>query len=61
MNNYTKKARYLGKSEGISLTENKMYEMLGFESGFIRIIDDTNEDYLYDPDLFEIYEEECKY
>lgn len=51
------KAKYLGKSEGISLTENKIYECLGLEHGFIRIIDDTEEDYLYDPNLFEILED----
>lgn len=51
------KAKYLGKSEGISLTENKNYEVLGFENGFIRIIDDTGEDYLYDPEKFEIIED----
>lgn len=48
------KVKYLGKSEGISLTENKIYEALGYESGFIRIIDDTEEDYLYDPERFEV-------
>ena len=46
------KVKYMGKSEGISLTENKIYQSLGYEHGFIRIIDDTEEDYLYDPDLF---------
>ena len=51
------KVRYLGKSEGISLTENKIYESLGYESGFIRVVDDTDEDYLYDPDKFEVVEE----
>lgn len=30
--------------------------MLGYESGFIRIIDNTGEDYLYEPDDFEIVE-----
>ena len=42
---------------GISLTHNKIYEALGFESGFIRVIDDTDEDYLYEPDNFVIIEE----
>ncbi|WP_455257316.1 hypothetical protein [Peptoniphilus asaccharolyticus] len=52
------KVKYLGKSEGISLTKNKIYEALGYESGFIRIIDDTEEDYLYDQELFEIVDED---
>lgn len=50
------KAKYTGKDEGISLTKNKIYEALDYESGFIRIIDDTGEDYLYDPENFKILE-----
>lgn len=50
------KAKYLRDSRGISLTKDKLYEVLGYESGFIRIIDNTEEDYLYDPDDFEIIE-----
>lgn len=47
------KVRYIGEDFGISLTKGEIYEALGFESDFIRIIDDTDEDYLYDPDDFE--------
>lgn len=50
------KVKYIGKDEGISLTKNKIYEALGYECGFIRIVDDTDEDYLYDPDRFIIIE-----
>ncbi len=50
------KVKYIGKDEGISLTKNKIYEALGYECGFIRIVDDTDEDYLYDPDDFLIIE-----
>lgn len=50
------KAKYIGKDEGISLTKNKIYEALGYECGFIRIVDNTDEDYLYDPDNFIIIE-----
>ena len=32
-------------------------KLKGFEKGFIRIIDDTGEDYLYDPEKFEIIED----
>lgn len=48
------KAKYLRESKGISLTKDKLYEVIDYESGFIRIIDNTDEDYLYDPDDFEI-------
>lgn len=58
MKHTKKRVRYTGPSEGISLTHNKIYEALGFESGFIRVIDDTDEDYLYEPDNFVIIEDE---
>ena len=42
------KLKYIGESFGVdSLTNNKVYECLGFESGMFRIIDDSDEDYLY--------------
>ena len=42
------KVRYIGKSFGVdSLTNRKVYECLGEELGFLRIIDDSGEDYLY--------------
>jgi hypothetical protein len=46
------KVKYIGKSQGISLTENKIYEALGYEHGFVRVVDDTDEDYLYEPSSF---------
>ena len=52
------KVKYIKKSDGISLTKDKIYECLGYEQGFIRVIDDTDEDYLYDPDNFEIIDDE---
>lgn len=54
------KVRYIGENWGISLTKDKIYECLAFEHDFIRIVDDTDEDYLYDPDLFEILDDENK-
>lgn len=42
------KVKYVGESFGaVSLTNGKIYECLGFESGMLRIIDDSEEDYLY--------------
>ena len=52
------KVKYVGDTIGLALTKNKIYEALGFESGFIRIIDDTDEDYLYEPENFVIIENE---
>jgi hypothetical protein len=36
-----------------SLTLGKVYEVLSVERGWYRIVDDTEEDYLYPPYLFE--------
>lgn len=42
------KVRYIGESFGVdSLTNGKVYECIGIEDPFLRIIDDSEEDYLY--------------
>lgn len=42
------KVRYVGQSFGVDgLTDGKVYECLGVEGPFLRIIDDSGEDYLY--------------
>ena len=42
------KVKYIGESFGaVSLTNGKIYECLGFDSGMLRVIDDSDEDYLY--------------
>lgn len=46
------RVRYIGKSFGIDgLSNGKEYEVLAYDedSGALRIIDDSGEDYLYDP------------
>lgn len=40
----------------LSLTLNKIYECIGEENGWYRIIDDSEEDYLFPKDIFEIVE-----
>lgn len=45
------KVRYVGTSFGIdSLTNGEIYEVLGYEPelGWLRVVDDSDEDYLYD-------------
>ena len=45
------RVRYVGVSFGVdSLTNGKIYEVLGVEPGmgWLRVIDDSDEDYLYD-------------
>lgn len=42
------KLRYLGPSFGVdSLSDGKTYECLGVDAGLLRIVDDSDEDYLY--------------
>lgn len=48
------RVRYLGQTDFLVLTHGKIYEVLSVERGWYRIIDDSGEDYLYPPQLFEI-------
>lgn len=42
------RVKYIGESFGVDgLTNNKTYKCIGIESGMLRIIDDSKEDYLY--------------
>ena len=51
------KVRFLGEDDPLALLHNKVYEVLAVEKLGYRIVDETNEDYLYPPELFEIVEE----
>ena len=51
------KVKYLGDSDPLSLINGKVYEVLSIEYGYYRIVDETDDDYLYDTDLFEVVEE----
>lgn len=48
--------KYLGESSPIELLNGKCYEVLSVEDGWYRIIDETDEDYLYPPEAFELIE-----
>lgn len=50
------KVRYIGKSEPKVITNGKIYEVISIDDEKYRIVDDTNDDYLYAPDLFEVVE-----
>lgn len=50
------KVKYIGETD-VSLTNGTIYEVLGVESGCYRIVDNTDEDYLFMPEEFEIIEE----
>jgi hypothetical protein len=46
--------RYIGESDPLALIHGKEYEVLSVEQSWYRIVDETEEDYLYPPDAFEI-------
>lgn len=50
------KVKYIGKSDP-SLTNGKIYEVLSIEKTCYRIVDNTDEDFLFLPEEFEIVEE----
>lgn len=49
------KVKYIDQSD-VSLTNGKIYEVISIEHGWYRIVDDTEEDYLFSPDEFVITE-----
>jgi len=40
----------------VSLTREKEYEVISVGKGWFRIVDDTAEDYLFEPERFEVVE-----
>lgn len=50
------RVKYLGKTKFLSLTHHKIYDVISVEKEWYRIIDDSGEDYLYPPYIFEILE-----
>lgn len=51
------KVRYIGEDDPLGLRKNKVYEVISVEKKLYRIVDETNEDYLFFPEMFEIIEE----
>ena len=45
--------KYIGETN-YSLTNGKKYKVIGIEEGYYRIVDNSGEDYLFDPEDFEI-------
>ena len=51
------KVRYIGKnSDPLYFIRGREYEKLGEEHGLWRVVDETEEDYLYPPSWFEAIE-----
>lgn len=51
------KVKFIKETISLSLTKNKVYDVISMEKKWYRIIDDSGEDYLYPPENFEIVEE----
>lgn len=51
------KVKYIGETDSATFNSDEVYDVLSVEGGWYRIIDKTNEDYLYPPELFEVIEE----
>lgn len=50
------KIKYIGETDFLVLTHNIINDVISIEKEWYRIIDDSGEDYLYPPELFEIVE-----
>ena len=48
--------RFLEETTFLELTHDRVYEVLSIEKEWYRIVDDSEDDYLYPPELFEIVE-----
>jgi len=46
------KVRFLGDTNFLVLTHNKIYYVVSVEKGWYRIVDDSGSDYLYPPEVF---------
>lgn len=45
--------RFIGATSPLVLTNGKEYNVLSVEKRWLRVVDDSGEDYLYPPELFE--------
>ena len=50
------KVCYTGETSFLICTNGKVYDVLSVEKGWYRIVDDSGDDYLYPPQLFEVVE-----
>ena len=50
------KIKYKGETSFLIATKGKIYDVLSVEKGWYRIMDDSGEDSLYPPEMFEVVE-----
>lgn len=48
-----KRVKYIGETD-CSLINGKVYDVIGIEKDWYRILDETEDDYLFPPEEFEI-------
>lgn len=46
----------MGETSFLELTHDKVYDVISIEKGWYRLVDDSDEDYLYSPEDFEVVE-----
>ena len=51
------KIKYIGERD-VDIIPDKVYEVMSVERDWYRIVDESDEDYLYPPELFEIVDAE---
>lgn len=51
------KVKYIGDYYKVSLIFDKIYEVIAVEKDWYRIVDESGEDYIYPPEMFEVVEE----
>lgn len=51
-------AKYLGKIDTTALEIGKVYNVLSVEKGWLRIMTELDEDYLFPPEHFEVVDKE---
>ena len=51
------KVKYLGQDDPLSLKNGKIYDARILKKGWYGIVDETNEEYAYPPEQFEIVEQ----
>ena len=50
--------KYIGRGDPLYCLKGKVYKKIGESHGLWRIIDESGEDYLYAPELFEVVKED---
>lgn len=52
------RVRFVGKSDEFCCINGRVYDMIGETHGYWRIVDESGEDYLYSPEVFEVVDKE---